>query len=156
MKVMSFVLWNNHQREWFKIWITGSFNFLVLLPTKKRIISKKIVGFGNPGLFGDLLGKGLKLYIDGTFKIVLDPFYQCLVVMAFDETFGVYIPVLYIMMNAKTHCLYWHALHWVIVATKCRLDPFSFTCDFEKPLHNAVLEQFRHVLLNGCLLHQNL
>ena len=152
MKVMQFVLWNNHQREWSKIRIIAPFNFLVLLPTKKRI-SSKIVGFGNPGLFGSLLGKGFQLYIDGTFKIVPDPFYQCLIIMSFNKTLGVYVPMVYILMTAKTHWLYWHALHWVVVATKFRLDPFLVTCNFDKPSHNAVREQFKHVLLNGCLFH---
>ena len=114
---------------------------------------KKIVGFGNPDLFGSLLGKGVQLNIDGKFKIVPDPFYQCLIIMAFDETLGAYVPVLYILMTVKTHWLYWHALHWVIVAMKYRLDPFLVTRDFKKPLHNAVREQFKHILLNGCLLH---
>ena len=114
---------------------------------------EKIVGFGNPCLLGSLLGKGVQLYIDGTFKIVPNPFYQCLIIMAFDETLGVYVPVLYILMTAKNQWLYWHALHWVIVSTRCRIDPFSITCDFEKPLHNAVREQFKHVILNGCLFH---
>ena len=89
----------------------------------------------------------------GTFKIVPDPFYQCFIIMAFDETLGVYVPVLYILMTAKNHCLYWHELHWVVVDMKCRLDPFSFTCNFEKPLHNAVQEKFKHVLLNGWMFH---
>ena len=56
-------------------------------------------------------------------------------------------------MTVKTQWLYLHALHWVIVSTRCRLDTFSFTCDFEKPLNNAVREQFKHVILNGCLFH---
>ena len=111
------------------------------------------MGFRNPGLFGSLSGKGFELYIDGMFKIMPDPFYQCLIIMAFDETLGVYVPVLYILMNAKPHWLDWHAFHWFIIAMKCRLDPFSVTCDFEKTLHNAVREQFKHVLLNGCLFH---
>ena len=149
---MRFVLWNNHQREWFKIRIIGFFGFLVLLPTTKQI-SKKKLGFGNPGLFRSLLGKGVQLYIDGTFKIVPDPFYQCLIIMAFDNIFGVYTPVLYILMTAKTYWLYWHALHWVIVSTKCRLGPFSVACNFDRPLHNAVREQCKNVIINGCVFH---
>ena len=114
---------------------------------------EKIVGFGNPGLCGSLLGEIVQLYIYGTFKIIPYPFYQCLIIMAFGETLGVYVPVLYILMTVKTHWLYWYALHWVIVATELRLDPFLVTCDFDKPLHNAVREKSKHVLLNGCMLH---
>ena len=111
------------------------------------------MGFRNQCLFGSLLWKWVQLYIDGTFKIVPDPFYQCLIIMTFDNTLGVYVPVLYILMTAKTQWIYWHSFHWVIVSTRCRLDPPSITCDFDKPLHNAVREKSKHVLLNGCLLH---
>ena len=111
------------------------------------------MGFGNPGLSGGLLRKGVQLYIDVMFKIVSDPFYQCLIMMAFEETLGAYFLVLYILMAAKTHWLYWHALNWVIVAIECMLDPFLVTCYFGKPLHNSVQENFKHVLLNGCMFH---
>ena len=151
MEVLRFVLWKNHQREWFKVQIIGSFNFIVLLTTTKQISKKNGVKESRP--FGRLLGKGVQLYIDGKFNIVPDSFDQCLIIMAFEETLRVYVPVMYILMNVKTHCIYWHAVHWVIVATKCSLHPFSVTCNFEKPLYNAVREQFKHVILNGCLFH---
>ena len=101
-------------------------------------ISWKNSGVWESRIFGSLLGKGVQLYIDSTFNIVPDPFYQCLIVMAFDETLGVYVPVLYILITTKTHWLYWNALHCVIVAKMRRLDPFSVTFYFEKPSHNVV------------------
>ena len=72
---------------------------------------KRIVGLGNPVILGSLVGKEVQLYIDGAFKIVPDTFYQCLKIMAFDETLGVYVHVLYILMTAKNHWLFYHALH---------------------------------------------
>ena len=68
-----------------------------------------------------------------------------------DKTLWVYVPMMYILMTAKTHWLYCHALHWVIVYTQCMLDPFSVTYNFEKPFHVAVQEKFKRVILNGCL-----
>ena len=63
--------------------------------TDNKTNKLKKVGFGNSGLLGSLLdsllGKGVQLYIDGTFKIVPGPFYQCLVIMASDETLNIFL-----------------------------------------------------------------
>ena len=65
MRVMHFVLWNNHQREWFKIELLVTDNEMNKL--------KKIVRFGNPGLLGDFWGK----YFNFTLMVIVpDPFYQ--------------------------------------------------------------------------------
>ena len=61
------------------------------------------MGFGNTGLFLTILEKGVQLYIDGTFSIVTDPFDQFLVIMDFNEKLGVCVPMMYILMSAKTH-----------------------------------------------------
>ena len=56
-------------------------------------------------------------------------------------------------MTGKSESMYWYALHWVIVCSGWRLEPFLVTCDFEKTLHNAVTGQFKGTKLNGCLFH---
>ena len=73
--------------------------------------------------------------------------------MVYDLQTAVYVPVFYVLMTGKTESLYWHALDWIYVASKRKLDPFSVTCDFEKALHNAVRGQFPNSILNGCLFH---
>ena len=112
----------------------------------------RIVVFGNPSLFG-LLAGAVQHFIDGTFRICLSQFYQCLIIMVFDVQTAVYVPILYVLMTGKHENLYWHALHWVFVASNWKLDPFSVTCDFEKGLHNAIRGQFTNCILNGCLFH---
>ena len=95
----------------------------------------------------------VQVYIDGTFRIVPNPFYQCLIVIVFDVQTEIYVAIVYVLMTSKTESLYWHALHWIIVASNWKLDPFSVTCNFEKALHNAARLQFADSLLNGCLFH---
>ena len=73
--------------------------------------------------------------------------------MVYDIQTTVYVPVMYILMTGKSESMYWHALHWVIVCSGWRLEPFLVTCDFEKTLHNAVTGQFKGTKLNGCLFH---
>ena len=126
------------------------FNAAISDPETKKI--ERIVGYGNPSLFGILKGK-VQIYIDGTFRIVPSPFYQCLIIMCFDTRTEVYVPIMYILMTAKTQFLYYHALHYVICVSNWKLDPFTVTCDFEKALINAVREQFRQSVVNGCLFH---
>ena len=108
--------------------------------------------YGNLFLFGILSG-GVQLYIDGTFRIWLSQFYQCLIIMVFDVQIAVYVPVMYILMTGKHEHLYWHTLHCVFGASNWKLDPFSVTCDFEKGLHNAIRGQFIGSILNECMFH---
>ena len=127
--------------------------FNVTLPDQKTGKIERIVGYGNPWLFGLLNGR-VQIYIDGTFRIVPHPFYQCLIIMVYDEQTDLYVPILYILMTAKTQILYYQALHYVICVSDWKLDPFSVTCDFEKALLSAVGEQFRgNTRINGCLFH---
>ena len=114
--------------------------------------TERLMIYGNPALFGLMNGK-VQLYIDGTFRIVPNPFYQCLIIMVFDVQTAVYVPVFYVLMSGKHETLYWHALHWIFVGSKWKLDPFSVTCDYERGLHNAVVRKFRDTMLNGCLFH---
>ena len=101
---------------------------------------ERLLGYGNPSLFGTLNGK-IQIYIDGTFRIVPHPFYQCLIIMVFDVQTHVYVLVMYILMTVKSQFLYWHALHGLIAASRWNLESYTVTCDFERPLINAVREQ---------------
>ena len=70
--------------------------------------------------------------------------------MVFDVQTEVYVPVMYVLMTSKTEALYWHVMHWVIVTSGWKMDPFSVTCDFEKGLINAVKQQFMDSVINSC------
>ena len=71
---------------------------------------ERIIGFGNPALFRVLRGCK-RLFIDGTFKFVPKPFYQCLILMVFDEQTDCYVPVFYVLLTSKTEQIYSQALH---------------------------------------------
>lgn len=112
----------------------------------------RILGYCNPSLFGTLVSK-VQVYIDGTFNIVPHSFYQCLIVMVYDvQTVG-YVPVMYILITGKSESLYWHTLHWIIVVSAWKLDPFLVTCNFEVVLYSVVVGQFKSCKLNGSLFH---
>ena len=84
------------------------FNLSIPCMETKKI--HRIMGYGNPSLFGTLSGN-VQIYIDGTFNIVPHPFYQCLIIMVYDVQTTVYVPVMYIFMTGKSESLYWHCLH---------------------------------------------
>ena len=126
--------------------------FNIALPDPSTNKLHRIMGYGNPSLFGLLHGK-VQLFIDGTFKIVPHPFYQCLIIMVYDVQTQVYVPIMFILMTGKTETLYYHVLHWVIVASNWKFDPNIVTCDFEKALHKAISDQFDTAEINGCLSH---
>ena len=113
-----------------------------------------MVGFANPMLLG-LLNGDVQLYIDGTFKVCLLPFYQFLIVMVFKAQTDSYVPVFYILLQGKTTFEYYMALHFVFSATYGKLHPSTVMCDFEKGLHLAVRKQFEsgQTKMNGCLFH---
>ena len=113
---------------------------------------ERIMGFGNPSLFR-IFGGNKRVFIDGTFKIVPKPFYQCLIVMVFDEQTDKFVPVFYILLTSKKEQIYRHALYLVKSTVGSKINPASVTCDFEKALHNAVRMEFPTSIINGCLFH---
>ena len=54
-----------------------------------------LMGFAKPSLLHLLKGPHKHLFFDGTFSSVPKPFYQCLIVMAWSEELGIYVPVFY-------------------------------------------------------------
>ena len=77
------------------------FNCVIADDMKEQTTMERIVGFGNPYLFY-YLTHAQSLYIDATFTVVPNPFYQCLVVMIFEESLQIYLPILYILMTNKS------------------------------------------------------
>ena len=71
--------------------------------------------YENPSLFGILSG-GVQLYIDGTFRICLSQFYQCLITMVSDVQTAVYVPVIYTLMTGKHENLYLYTLRWFLLS----------------------------------------
>ena len=127
-------------------------HFNVSYPNEDSKKYEKILGFGNPALFR-CLGGNDRIFIDGTFKIVPKPFYQCLIIMVFDEQTDAFVPVFYILLTSKTEAIYRIALSWVKLTSNYKIRPKSITCDFEKALHNAIAFEFPQTYVNGCLFH---
>ena len=53
----------------------------------------------------------VQMFVDATFRIVPHPFYQCLIVMVFDASLKIYIPVAWILMTGKTEECYWQTFN---------------------------------------------
>ena len=128
------------------------FNCSIADDTKEQTTMERIVGFGNPYLFY-YMTNAEHLFIDATFSVAPKPFYQCLVVMIFEETLQIYIPILYILMTNKSQKMYRNALEWVFKLSSRRIKPRTVTCDFELALINAVQSVFPYTKINGCLFH---
>ena len=126
--------------------------FNLTFPSSYNGKLERVIGFGNPALFR-CFGGNRKIFIDGTFKIVPKPFYQCLIVMVFDAQTDAYVPVFYILLTSKTEKIYGHALRLMNESAGNKMNPASVTCDFEKGLHNAILAAFPKAVINGCLFH---
>ena len=119
----------------------------------------RMIGFANPLLFGILKSRSVQIFLEATFRCVPNPFYQCLILMAFCEHTAVYVPIYYVLMTSKKYMCYWRAFNQIIIDLDMKLNPFSVTFDFEPALMKAVEEQFcggglkQGAILNGCLFH---
>ena len=113
----------------------------------------RLMVFANPTLIPLLKSKKLDIFVDATFDCCPAPFYQCLIVMVFDDQTGLYVPVVYILMTHKNDELYWEAIARIPVLVDFKLDCHSFTSDFERALINNLkrhLDTAQHV---GCYFH---
>ncbi|ETL47057.1 hypothetical protein L916_03158, partial [Phytophthora nicotianae] len=78
----------------------------------------------------------------GTFSVVPKPFKQCLIVMAFEPTVNLYVPICYVLVQDKSQDMYWRVLNELIILSSRKLEPGNVTYDIEVALINAALEQF--------------
>ncbi|KAE9164694.1 hypothetical protein PF002_g31540, partial [Phytophthora fragariae] len=114
---------------------------------------QRIIGMDHPDVTRLLKYPGASVFIDGTFSITPPGFQQTLIVMVHDPTYDVYIPGLYMLVEAKDEWTNWHALHWVRVLGKMQMTPSSITSDFEAALIKGIRDQFQGTSLIGCLFH---
>ena len=73
--------------------------------------------------------------------------------MVFDDETDIYVPVVYSLVMDKSEWTYWNLLHLILVVSELKFDPATVTTDFERPLMNAVRDQFRDAQQVGCLFH---
>ena len=113
---------------------------------------ESVIGFSNSALF-HCFGGNQKVFINETFKIVPKLFYQCLIVMVFNNQTDVYIPMFLYLADLHDQKIYGHALRLMNKTAGSKMNPTSVTCDFEKGLHNAILKAFHKAIINKSLFH---
>lgn len=107
----------------------------------------------HPDLLPILKRKKIDCFIDGTFRCVPKPFFQCIILMAFDDETELFVPIVYSLVQNKHEWTYWNFLNLVLIGTEMKFDPQTITMDFEKALQNAVKDQFPCANRIGCLFH---
>ena len=97
-----------------------------------------------------LLQQSPHWFMDGTFKIVPELFYQLYTVHALSS--GDVIPCLYVLLPNKTNETYGR-LFQAMLTILPGLQPTTVTMDFEIAAMTAVNETFPGVVKNGCFYH---
>jgi hypothetical protein len=97
-----------------------------------------------------LLVQAQHWFLDGTFKIVPELFYQLYTVHALIS--GDVIPCLYVLLPNKTQATYLR-LFQEMKALVPDLQPSTMTMDFEKASMNAAIAIFPTVSIHGCFYH---
>ena len=102
----------------------------------------------------DLLVKSKTWYLDGTFKIVKEPFVQLYCIHAFIRSGKVakQVPLIFILMSGRKTCDY-RRLFYVIKEMVGECDVKEMVLDFEKPVWKAIRSEFPQVRLRGCTFH---
>ena len=91
------------------------------------------------------------MYVDATFRVPKQ-FYQCLVIMVFDMSRGIYVPCAWVLMTGKTMECYWQVFNWLTSVVQ-DLNPSYFGVDFERTFWTNVVLHFPNVKLVGCNFH---
>jgi len=61
----------------------------------------RITGWSNPDLSALLKNNRIDVFVDGTFKCVPHPYYQCVVIMVYDMATDYYVPVFFCFDNKQ-------------------------------------------------------
>jgi hypothetical protein len=81
----------------------------------------RVMGWAHPTLKLLLKAQSSSLFFDGTFKCVPLPFMQCLILMVYDNTTDLYVPVFYMLVEKKTEWSYWDVLNYVLASCDLKL-----------------------------------
>jgi len=80
----------------------------------------------------------VNIFIDSTFRIVPENFHQCMIIMIFSKAHKTCVPILYILLQSRKQCTYYHAFQLVICASNWQTKATTVTADFEQALLTAI------------------
>lgn len=112
---------------------------------------QRIIEMGHPDLNRLLMCPGASVFIDGASSITPKSFQQMPIIVVHVPIYNVYIPALYMPLEAKDEWTYWHVLHCVRVLGKVQMTPGSTTSDCEATLIKGVRDPFPFASLIDCL-----
>lgn len=98
----------------------------------------------------DLLRESTHLFMDGTFKVVPEIFFQLYTIHCRIQTS--LLPCLYVLLPNKTQETYTR-LFQVLRTMQPDFAPLTITMDFEKAAINAANTVFPNVQIQGCFFH---
>jgi hypothetical protein len=120
-------------------------------PGKPKTLMQTMI-CANPKLLNLLKGH-VDIYIDTTSNpCTPSPFYQCLIIMTFDNQTSSYKPIIYALMTHKCSELYNLVFSQIATLMLGKMKVKTFTADFESGVMNMLaLHGGTHVV--GCLFH---
>jgi hypothetical protein len=104
------------------------------------------------------LSKASDIFIDATFKVAPQNFYQILNIMIYEESKTFTIPIAHVLMPGKSYYSYkkvFQDLKNIIRENNIKLDYNNIIihCDFEKSLIKCIREEFDEARIYGCFFH---
>lgn len=99
----------------------------------------------------EVLSQARSIFLDGTFKIVPELFYQLYTIHALTAS-GFYVPCVMALLPGKSNALY--ARLFTKLKELCPgADPAFAMLDFERAAMNAVAASFPNIEVTGCFYH---
>jgi len=98
-----------------------------------------------------MLGSSDHWYVDGTFFVVPNGFYQLINIAIFDHLSGIYLPLFWALATHKTYDIYVN-LFWDLAKLLPKFKKVRITVDFEQKLSEALSYVFDCEIC-GCYYH---
>jgi ribosomal protein L21E len=113
----------------------------------------RIMIYANPSLLGLLQGV-VDIFVDATVKPCTPyGFYQCLILMVYDNQTSSYVPIVYALMSHKKEALYNQVFLQLKCVTNGKMEVRTYTSDFERAEMNMLAEHFPKGIHVGCFFY---